>query len=627
MKPIHRTPLWAALLLLVTVAVYWPGLSGGFIFDDISTIVDNERVHATTLDAESLIRAARSFEPGGTLGSRPIAMSSFAVDYVFGELDPWGYKLVGLLVHLANTLLIFMLVRRLLSLPSVGGEAWAVAASGAVALLWAIHPLQVSTVLYVVQRMETLSLTFVLLALLAYLRGRNLQQQGRRAWPWLLACLPLVGLGMAAKESAILFPGYALGLELTVLGFAATSARTARAWRWSYALAVAAAAATFLLLIVPQYWSDGYLTRNFGTTERLLTQLRVLPMYLGQILLPLPGSMPFYYDHLAPSRGLLEPATTLLGGLLLTALLLSALALRRRVPLFALGVLWFFAAHALTSNVVALELVFEHRNYFALLGVLLALTDLVRRIPMRDSPTLKYIAVAAVIAGFGVLAVIRASIWGDPFLLATDLASKNPESGRASADLAAAYLEMTDGHQNSPFNDFAMREFERGSLLPGASIVSDQGLILTAAQAGRPIKDEWWLRLIDKVKHGTLSPETTGALFGLLQNRYKDVPLNDDHLIDAFLALFSRASLPPYSYTQFGDYVLVKVGDEQLADQVFALAMERSQAHPDYARKIVQVLRSEGHLRQARVALDRAHELGMLMEISRDDLDVDDQAN
>ncbi|WP_407354121.1 tetratricopeptide repeat protein [Luteimonas sp. R10] len=621
MKLIHLTPLWVALMLLVAAAVYWPGLSGGFIFDDVSTIVDNERVHATALNAESLARAARSFEPGGTLGSRPIAMASFAVDHVFDGLDPWRYKLIGLLVHLANTLLIFVLIRHVLSLPAVGGQAWALPASGAIALLWAIHPLQASTVLYVVQRMETLSLTFVLLALLAYLRGRSLQQRGRRAWPWLLACLPLVGLGMAAKESAVLFPAYALALELTILGFAAADRRTARVWRIGYGAAVAVATATFLFVVVPHYWSDGYLTRDFGTAERLLTQLRVLPLYLGQILLPLPGSMPFYYDHLAPSRGLLDPASTLFGGLLLLALLTASFTLRRRAPLFALGVLWFFAAHALTSNVVALELVFEHRNYFALLGVLLAVADGVRRIPLQDGPGLKYVAVAAIIAGFGFLAIIRSSTWGNPFLLATDLAARNPQSARASADLAAVYLEMTDGYPNSPFNDFAMREFERGSRLPGASIVSDQGLILTAAQAGRPVKEEWWLRLVDKVKRGTLSPETTGALFGLLQNRYKGVPLNDDHLIDAFIALFERTSLPPYSYAQFGDYVLTKVGDEALADQVFKLAMERSQEHPDYARQMVDVLRREGHLRQARVALKRAHELNMLTDIAEEPID------
>lgn len=611
-----QAPLWAVLLIVCTAVIYWPGLSGGFIFDDISTIVDNQRVHAAQLDADSIARAARSFEPGGTLGSRPLAMVSFAVNHAIGGLDPWGYKLAGLLVHLANALLLLLLVRRILGHPTVGGEDWALPAAGAISLLWAIHPLQVSSVLYVVQRMETLSFTLVLLALLSYVHGRVRQQQGLAAWPWLLGCLPLILLGMAAKESAAMFPAYALALELSVLRFAAANPKTARAWRWAFAAGIMAGALFFFLWVVPSYWSDGHLTRDFGTAERLMTQLRVLPMYLGQILLPLPGSMPFYYDHISPSRGLLSPATTLAGGILLATMLGAAFALLRKAPLFSLGILLFFAAHFLTSNVFALELAVEHRNYFAILGILLAATDLVRRISLRDGPALKQVAIGAIIVCFGLLAFIRASTWGDPFLLATQLADSNPSSARASADLAAVYLEMTDGYPNSPFNDFAMREFERGSLIPGSSIISDQGLILTATQAGRPVDPGWWDRLINKVRHGTLSPETTGALFGLLQNRNRGVELDDDKLIDAFLALFDRAQLPPYSYAQFGDYVLVKTGDEDLADQAFVMAIERSREHPDYARQVVKTLLEQGHGRQANAALGHAHSIGLLTDIS-----------
>lgn len=609
------TFLMAASLVLATGLAYAPGLSGGFIFDDYATLVDNTRLHIKSLEIASISRAATSFEPGGAFNNRPVAMISFALNHAIHGLDPWGYKLGGLLVHLTNALLVFALVHRVLTLPTMRSAGWATHGAAIIALLWAIHPLQVSTVLYVVQRMETLSLTFVLLALLAYLRGRRQQLIGRPGWRWLLACIPLVGLGLAAKETAALFPAYTLALELTVLGFGAQRARTARNWRWSYGIATSAGLLLFVFVIAPHYWSDAHTTRNFGTAERLLTQLRVLPLYLGQILVPLPASMPFYYDHIAPSRGLLFPVSTLLGGLVLVGLAAVALLLRKRAPLIALGTLWFLGAHVLTSNVVPLELVFEHRNYFALLGVVLVLADLARRIPMRDGPALKYVAIAGISLALAVLTLIRSSTWGDPLLLASELASNNPSSGRASADLAAVYLEMTDGYSNSPFNDFAMREFERGSLIPGSSIVSDQGLILTAAQAGRPINDAWWQRLIDKVEHGQLSPETTGALFGLLQNRYNGVALDDDRLIDAFLALFRRVSLPPHSYAQFGDYVLTKVGDQHLADQVFGLAIDRSRSHPDYARQIVEVLRKEGHDRQAHVALARAHELGLLLDI------------
>lgn len=120
-----QTWLWATLLLACTVLVYWPGLSGDFIFDDRPTIVDNPRAHSEHLDADSLSRAAWSFDPGGTLGSRPLSMASFGINHAIGGLDPWGYKVAGLLVHLLNALLVFALVRRILRLPAIGGtDTW-----------------------------------------------------------------------------------------------------------------------------------------------------------------------------------------------------------------------------------------------------------------------------------------------------------------------------------------------------------------------------------------------------------------------------------------------------------------------------------------------------------------------
>src|SRR3546814_1078012 len=99
-------------------------------------------------------------------------------------------------------------------------------------------------------------------------------------------------------------------------------------------------------------------------------------MYMGQILVPLPGNMPFYYDWIQPSRGILQPWTTLPAILACIALLAIAWRARRHRSLFALGVLLFFAGHFITSNVPNLELAFEHRNHLPLIGTVLAIGDL-----------------------------------------------------------------------------------------------------------------------------------------------------------------------------------------------------------------------------------------------------------
>ena len=204
----------AGMLLLVAL-VYWPGLRGPFIFDDFPALVNNPRVLVHGLNPAALWRAAMSFEQGGS--GRPLAMLTFAINHAISGAHPWGWKLTGVLVHLLNTGLVCLLCQRLLVLAGVKSHVRL--SSAALALLWGVHPLQVSSVLYVVQRMETLSLTFVLMALLAYLRGRCLQVRGARGWPWIVSSALLVLVSLGSKETGALFPLYTLALELTLLGF------------------------------------------------------------------------------------------------------------------------------------------------------------------------------------------------------------------------------------------------------------------------------------------------------------------------------------------------------------------------------------------------------------------------
>lgn len=606
---ISRRAIGALLLVLLTAGAFYPGLSGGFLFDDFPNIVTNPRVHAESLDAATLLRAAKAYEPG--IYGRPLATLSFAVDfYLAGGKHPWQFKLTSLLVHLVNALLVLALVRRLMVAGSGHGRTWLAAL--AITFAWSAHPLQVSSVLYIVQRMETLSLTFVLAGLCFYVSGRLRQREGTRGWIRISAGFLLAGIGLLSKETAALFPAYTLALELTLLQFDAKSESTSRRWRQAYLALCIAAAAAFLVLILPMYLDpESYRFREFTLAERLLTQLRVLPMYLGWILLPLPGHLHFYYDNFEVSRGLLSPATTLLGGLFLTGLLLLAFRIRRSWPYLSLGIFWFFCSHALTSNVVPFELVFEHRNYFSVLAIALVVFDLVRRIPVPDGPHMLTAGISAVLLGYFVLTGIRSAVWGDTLLLASVLVSNNPDSPRASNDLGEQYMFLADRSASSPFYDMAEREFERGSRLPGASPLPEQALLLLAATAGQPAKAEWWDSLDRKLRERTIGPQEKMAMLGLLSQRYKGVELDDARLGQALEVLYSREPMPPSAYAQFGDFALVYLEDEALADRMFAEAISAPPRDPAYLAQIISVLSAESRPRQVDAVLARARELGL----------------
>jgi protein O-mannosyl-transferase len=238
--------------------------------------------------------------------------------------------------------------------------------------------------------------------------------------------------------------------------------------------------------------------------------------------------------------------------------------------------------------------------------------DLVARIPASKDPRFKRIAIGLLMVFLLFMTVLRSATWGDPFLLATDLVKLNPQSPRASSDLATLYAGMSDSNPDSPFYSFAMAEFERGSKLPNASPLPEQGLILMAATTGQPVKDEWWDSLVDKLRTRPIGPQEMMAVTGLLRQRYEGVALDDGRLTQAYGTLLSRREMPAQLHAQFGDYALVYLGDEALAERMFVEMVDRSAGDSEYVLRVARGLASEGHLRQARAMIDRARTLGML---------------
>ena len=352
-----RFLLSSIVIALIAGMLFIPGLPGEFVFDDIPSIVNNSAIHLSRLDADALINVVTTRQISGDMRTLPTL--TFALDYWRGGgLDPSTFKITNLVLHALTTAVLAWLFRSLLLVtgtPSSRANWWA----PALALAWAIHPLQVSSVLYVVQRFQTMGTLFLLLGFWAYLAARRAQIDGHSGRTGLLLSGLLWALALGCKEDSILLPVYTLALEFTVLRFGAADPSVGKRLRYTYIVAALAGMAVYLFYIIPHHWSwQSFAVRHFSTPERLLTQARVLCLYLWQILLPLPQHMPFYYDWLQPSRGLLHPWTTLPAITLLFALLATAWWQRARAPLVALGQLIFFGSHAITSNVVGLGLAF-----------------------------------------------------------------------------------------------------------------------------------------------------------------------------------------------------------------------------------------------------------------------------
>jgi hypothetical protein len=311
------------------------------------------------------------------------------------------------------------------------------------AALWLLHPLQLTGVLYVVQRMTSMTAAFVLLGLLGFVHGRTRLESGHGSgFVWMLASLALAGgLGFLSKQNAVLLPFFAFLIELFFFDRAGLEPRLRRWLRAFYAVTVLAPAliAVAGLVIAWDFVLGTYGHRHFTPAERLMTEARILWFYLSLLAWPDVHRFALHHDDIVLSTGLLEPWTTLVGVVGWIAVVAAALlhGVRRRSA-WAFGVLWFLVGHSLESSFIGLELTFEHRNYLPSVGPVLAALYYALALAARvriSPPGARGLAVAVLgVVAFATLA--RASVWADRHVLFESSVRNHPDSSRAHGQYA-----------------------------------------------------------------------------------------------------------------------------------------------------------------------------------------------
>lgn len=421
------------LILLAGLTAFWPALSGPFLFDDAPNLKKMEHGIYSLSDL-----LAFAFGGGSSLG-RPISFLSFALNDQAWPSNPWPFKYTNLLLHLLNGVLIFVLSRKLSAFTtSSRGKTDAVALFAFA--LWLLHPMQLSTMMLVIQRMVELMAFFLLLGLITYLHGRvTVLHRPLTGYLWMSIGIGAGGvLSVLSKENGILLPLYALVLEGTLIP-AAGIGKPKRYWSlWSgiFLLLPLAALATYFLLIADRFPAE-YARREFTLAERLLTEPRILTDYLSKILVPRIGGSGLFHDDFTISTGLLSPSTTPWSIAGIAGLLFSGLFLRRRFPVLAFGILWFFAGHLLESTFVWLELYFEHRNYVPMFGPLFAGAFYLFSLPKRIN-AIAFASAGLLVILFLLLGWNSARVWGNNELLVKVWATENLKSFRAQ-QFAAKY--------------------------------------------------------------------------------------------------------------------------------------------------------------------------------------------
>lgn len=416
-------------LALVVVAMYWSGLSGAFLLDDTPNLAILNQLPANPGLNDILNLATSGF--AGIFG-RSISILSFLLQHESWP-DPRNFKFVNLLIHLLNGGLLALCC--VLLGRQWRGKALPVLAIAAISFVWLAHPIQVSTVLYVVQRMTLLSAAFSLLAILFYLLGRKLilQHENRRGIALLLiGLLPCALLAVLSKENGVLIYLYVLVLEYTLFA-GGEQPRLLLKFRQGLLAATVLVGILGMIFILPSM-QEGYDLKPFSFSERVLTQFPVLLSYLAGIAVLLPSYYGVFHDDFINVQSFFLVASILI----VFGLIATAIIKRQQWSLFSFAVLWFFAGHALESTVLPLEIYFEHRNYLPLLGPVFAfvlwLND---ALPQLDKSKRRAgIAILSIAIAYMSLTTVRqTTLWGDALNQAYAAVEQHPSSLRAQANL------------------------------------------------------------------------------------------------------------------------------------------------------------------------------------------------
>lgn len=444
-----------ALVLLLTIAVYRPGLQGGFLFDDFGNL--------PALGATGPINNWDSFWRYVTSGiadpiGRPLTLLSFLVDARDWPSSPYPFKRTNLILHLLNGVLLFALLCQLGERLKYDKHRQRIAALLG-SSLWLLHPLLVSTTLYIVQREAMLPATFVIAGLLFWLQGRQLLSEDRllRGMAWSALGLGFFTLlGVLAKANGALLPVYALLMELIILAprYPITNLRTRYTHKCIMTVFTAIPSAIILGYLSWNALSGVFANhlvegRPWSVAQRLMTEPRVLLDYLQLLWAPRPFSSGLFNDQYSASSSWFQPITTLPAALAVLGLLIAAWHARLKHPAISLVVLFYFAGQLLESTSIPLELYFEHRSYLPAMLMFwplgLWLSD------VRSLRLLKLLLIVALPLALACMTAVRAELWGDIRSQALLWARINPDSPRAQAN--AASIEM----QNGRARDAALR--------------------------------------------------------------------------------------------------------------------------------------------------------------------------
>ncbi len=458
-----RKHLFAIGVLGISIFLaYSNSLNGTWALDDIVT---GKRVALS--DIEDFV------------GFRKVAYLTFYINQLIAPFSPLNFRLLNILIHILNSSLVYVIAYKTLldhsaseggatfrNISSLKGESseqrnLAFFAAFLSSALFALHPVNINAVAYIVQRMASLATLFVLLALISYIAATRSTDRQKAFLLYPLSGLLIIA-GIFSKENAVMAVPLILLYDYVFLSRCEWS-------QFSKRLLIVCAIGTlsigfsFALLKMHGAFFDvvkSFLSPNqvlagkewmatdvyWTPLQHILTELRVVSRYILLVFFPLPRLFVFDWWSFPISRDMGAPLMTIPALLFISSLLIISVWKLKRYPLLCFGILWYLCAISLESFfALGSDLYFEHRNYLPVSGLFVGIAgQLAIALPPRIDGRKIFSVVVVIGLLLGILTFLRNSVWKDSLTLWGDTLSKAPSNMRAMLALGNAHLKLSD---------------------------------------------------------------------------------------------------------------------------------------------------------------------------------------
>jgi len=456
---------WVCFVIFAAIifVLFGNALFNGFVYDDHYLIKDNDYIksfsHLKEVLSSDVVVVTPIAKPSGYY--RPVAMLFLMGMYKLWGLNTFGLHLMSLLIHLANTFLVFLIITRLSGRRDLGFLT---------GCLFALHPIHVEAVTPIFNYMGILASFFSLAAFLALIKSR---QEDKKIY-FILSVI-LFAFAMFSKEETIVLPGIFLLYEF----FFSSNCRFKSFWRGALKYAwflIPVFCYLQLRVIVMQkgavfgFWNLGLAT-SIATvqslTELAISTFQIYFNYVWLLIFPFRLSA----DYLLPAPSDLAPFHVFLFIWVVTSLIAAAFFFIRKDKMVSFFIFFFFVSSFLVSNIIPVGGLFAERfmylpslaHCFLLAYGFVHLFDACRESDRRQRRLIVMMALLVILGLYAQAVSARNYIWRNDIILWSDAAKKNPQSYRPFQYLADAYV-----YHGSRYYDKALLAYQEALKKPGA---------------------------------------------------------------------------------------------------------------------------------------------------------------